>query len=377
MRGGTKRYVLVAVCLLGFCAAGLSKQSGTGKQIDKLSVNSKETKEAILAQDPLLVRGGPAGPTIVPPTVLTVDVEKIVIYVADVTFDKFTTTPAVTEAQGRAFGANVGIGDIVAVNGKPARGTWFLRASTVLSTPNPSPTTGIAIADTERLAIVDQIFEIQRDNGKEIGTIVAYGPGFGPQPVGAPLAQHLSNLAVIGGTGAYLGVRGQLGTTGLSPDKPPIRFASASEIPAFRRANGGGTLKFVVHLIIGSVPQVVELGNNRPAVFHASDHVLVTNANPASPGEVLSMLVRGLGPTQPGVDPGSVFPREPLTLVNSPVEVLVDGAAAQVVFAGGEPGSVDVYSVDFRLPTSTKPGRPVIKIRTGFLNGIDFTIPVQ
>ncbi|MBI3941335.1 MAG: hypothetical protein HY315_10925 [Acidobacteria bacterium] len=337
----------------------------------------EETKEAILAQDPLLARSGPTGRTAVPPTVLAVDVEKIVIYVADVAFDRFTTTPAPTEVQPRAFASNVGLGDIVAVNGKPARGTWFLRASTVLSTPNPGPTTGIAIADTERLAIVDQIFEIQQADGKEVGTIVSYGPGFGPQPVGAPAAQRLSNLAVIGGTGAYLGVRGQLGTTGFGPDKPPIRFASASEIPALRRVFGGGTLNFVVHLIPATAPEVVELANDRPAVFHASDHVLVTAANPASPGEVLSMLARGLGPTRPGVDPGNPFPREPLNLVNSPVEILVDGTPAQVVFAGGEPGSVNVYSVDFRLPTSTKSGRSTLQIRAGHMNGLEFSIPVR
>ncbi len=315
--------------------------------------------------------------TTAPATILEVDVENLVIYVVDVPFPELTTNPAATNVEPKAFAANMGIGDIVAVNGKPAKGTWMLRATTILATPEPGPTTGIAIADTERLALVDQSFEVLAPDGTPIGTIMGFGPGFGPEPPGAPVATRLSNLAVVGGTGAFLGARGQLGTTGFSPDKPFPRFASASEIPALRRQNGGGVLNFIIHLVPMFYPEILLLPENRPAVFHASDHALVTRADPALPGEVLTMLVRGLGPTNPRIDPGKPFPRVPLTIVNSPVEILVNGTPAQLIFAGGEPGTVDLYDVEFRVPPTTASGTALIEMRVGFVEGLSFELPIE
>jgi hypothetical protein len=312
----------------------------------------------------------------IPPTVLEVDVEKIVIYVGDSPFEKIMTVPTPTNVQPKPFVQSTGIGDIVAVNGKPAKGLWMLRATVVLATPNPGPTTGVSIADSERLALVDQSFEIMQTDYTPVGLIVAHGPGFGPEPPGAPLDQHLSNLAVIGGTGAYLGVRGQLGTTGLSPDKPAIRFASNAEISALRRVNGGGVLKFVIHLIPTMAPEVVYLDDYLPAIFHSSDQTLVTSANPATAGEVVSIMAKGLGPTKPGVNPGEPFPRSPLSVCNSPIEVLVNGSPATVIFAGGEPGRVDVYEVEFRLPGNVKSGRNTVQVRAGYVLGAPFEINV-
>ncbi len=360
-----KRFSLITFVLMASMAALFGQESALKKH------------QAITKNQALYAAVSPRGAQPIPPTVLEVDVEKIVIYVGDSPFEKLTTNPAPTTVQPKAFAHSTGIGDIIAVNGKPAKGLWMLRATVVLATPTPGPTTGITIADSERLALVDQSFEIMVPDFTPIGTIVAHGPGFGPQPPGAPLDQHLSNLAVIGGTGAYLGVRGQLGTTGLSPDKPAIRFASTSEIPALRRVNGGGVLKFVIHLIPSMAPEVVFLDDYLPAVFHTSDQTLVTSANPAAPGEVLSVLVRGLGPTVPGVNPGVPFPRTPLSLVNSPIEVAVDGAPGTVVFAGGEPGRVDIYELEFRLPTNTRPGRSAVQISAGFIKGSQFEVSVQ
>jgi uncharacterized protein (TIGR03437 family) len=55
----------------------------------------------------------------------------------------------------------------------------------------------------------------------------------------------------------------------------------------------------------------------------------------------------------PGVDHGQPFPSSPLANVNSPVEVSVNGKAAEVVGAVGYPGAVDGYQVNFRVPSDT------------------------
>ena len=159
--------------------------------------------------------------------------------------------------------------------------------------------------------------------------------------------------------------------------QPFLRFASAAEIPAFRRQNGGGTTRFIMHLVPRTVPEPVILAGRYPAVFHTEDQALVTGEDPAAPGEVLTMLVKNLGPTNPGVDPGQPFPRDPLNVVNSPVAVWVNGEPATVLYAGGEPGAVDVFELEFRLPGTTQPGRAHVQILTGFLQGPEFGLPVS
>ncbi len=52
---------------------------------------------------------------------------------------------------------------------------------------------------------------------------------------------------------------------------------------------------------------------------------------------ILSLFARGLGSVNPGSDPGQPFPSDPLAIVNSPVEVAVNGKAAEVLSAVGLP----------------------------------------
>lgn len=332
------------------------------------------TKQRALAQ--LNLASSPRGAQPVPPTILQIDVQNVVVYVQDVSFDRLISNPAPTNVSPLPFSQSTGLGDVVAVNGHPAKGLWMLRATPVLTTPTPGPTTGVAIADQSRLAEVTQSVEVMTTDFTSVGTIMAAGPGFGPNPPGSPLATHLSNNCVAGGTGAYLGARGQLGTTGLHADSP-VRFASASENPALRRINGGGTLNFIVHVIPYLAPEVVYLADYLPAVFHTSDQTLVTSANPAVPGEVLALTVKGLGPTVPAVDPGQPFPTTSICVVNSPVEARVNGDSATVVFAGGEPGRVDIFDVEFRVPTNAKSGLATVQLLAGYIKGAPFEISIQ
>jgi probable HAF family extracellular repeat protein len=101
------------------------------------------------------------------------------------------------------------------------------------------------------------------------------------------------------------------------------------------------------------------------AVTHANDFRLVNAANPAAPGEVLSLFASGLGPTQPGVEPGRAFPANPLGVVSSAVEVRIDGKLAEVFGAVGLPGSVDGYQVNFRVPADARQGAAVLQLSAG------------
>src|SRR5881409_1663162 len=103
------------------------------------------------------------------PTLLEIDVENIVSYSSDV-FDasKFATDPNLTTAApARNFGFVMAVGDIVAVNGKPAKGTLIARQQAVILSPTPSP--GQGVADIVRTAVTEYLFEIQQADGSPVG----------------------------------------------------------------------------------------------------------------------------------------------------------------------------------------------------------------
>jgi len=197
--------------------------------------------------------------------------------------------------------------------------------------------------------------------------------GAGAAPPGAPLGVRVGNVAIVGGTGAFLGVRGQVGQ---GATVVPDRSASMTEDPANRRRNGGGRVRYVLHLIPLSRPEVVITANG-PAVVHSNDFTPVTASRPARAGEILSLIATGLGPTRPGVDPGASFPTSPLALVNSPVVVQVNGAPVEVSYAGGYPGTTDTYQINFQLPADTRPGAVALRLEAAWVAGPEIGIRVQ
>ena len=149
-----------------------------------------------------------------------------------------------------------------------------------------------------------------------------------------------------------------------------------TEDPAKRRINGGGTSRRILTLYPMSAPQIIVTPNG-PAVTHSADFSLVTASRPAAAGEILSLFATGLGPTQPGVDPGTAFPSAPLQTANSPIEVTVNGKAADVIAAVGYPGSVNGYQVNFRVPTDAQKGIASVLVIAAWISGPPVTLPVQ
>lgn len=114
-----------------------------------------------------------------------------------------------------------------------------------------------------------------------------------------------------------------------------------------------------------------------PAIVHSSDFTLVTPDKPAKAGEILTLYASGLGPTRPGVDPGKPFPATGLQVVNSPVQVVVNGTAAPAMWAGGYPGAVNTYQVNFRLPDDTASGLASIGLNVAWISGSEVRISVK
>ena len=311
---------------------------------------------------------------VAPTTILQIDVENQVEYDLDVSdLAQWATNPNVVRNQPpRNFDFAVGAADIVAVNGQPAKGTVAFRAWAMLLSTAPSD--GGMIADIPATSMRHVAIDILQSDGTPVGIITAFGFGGNnaPPPPGAPLSATAFNFAVTGGTGAYLGARGQLErgrvTTG-------ARVASITEDPAKRRVNGGGKLRWVLHLIPNSIPQIAADGTG-PVITHA-DFSPVTAKAPARAGEVLIVRASGLGPTRPGVDPGQPFPSDAILQVNSPVAVTVNGQDAELVNSIGWQGLVDTYRVDFRVPDGATGGAAAIQLSAAWIVGPSVSIPVQ
>ena len=313
-----------------------------------------------------------------PVSTLVVDTANRVVYQYD-SYDvpKFGTSTTAVASQGirtdHPFVEDVSFADVVSVNGKPAMGNMVIKNVSAINM-SPIPGAGRAIGDITRVAFGQSAWEILTADGRQIGTVITTWLSGGTPPPGAPSICTAGNQAVVGGTGAFLGVRGFVCQ---APPPTPIasRSASVQEDPQNRRKNGGGTNRYVMQLIPTFWPAIV-MSPDGPAVVHASDSSLLTAANPAKAGELLSLYATGLGPTLPGVDPGQPFPASPRSFVNSPVTVTVNGTEADVLYAGGYPGSVDGYQVNFRLPATTT-GQSMIQVSAAWIKGPAVNIPVR
>ena len=308
-----------------------------------------------------------------PPEIL-VDVENIVLYNNNlIDQPKLVPNPFITPAAppgvSAIFGFAIIIGDVVAVNGKPAKGTLALRSQDLQLTPLNN---GRPIADTMRAALQSGTLEILKSDGAAVGIFMLTGMG-GARPPGSPLSIVNFNFAILGGTGAFLGARGQ---AGVAAGTVLGREASMAEDDAYRRINGGGgKRRYVLQVIPMSTPQIVVTGG-APALYHA-DFSPVTAAQPAKAGELLIAKATGLGPTVPGIDPGQPFPLDATQEVNSPVEVSVNGKPAEVINKIGWPGLMDTYRIDFRVPDGTVAGQAGVQLTAAWIAGSSSNIAIK
>lgn len=310
----------------------------------------------------------------VEPTVLTIDTANVVEYVDDVgdpmKFGLISSIPALTPPKGFPYIATVG--DIVAVNGLPAKGT--LIGSIVAFGGSPTLTPGNAISDITRSSLRNFVLEIQQSDGSPVGSITAFGLNGGTPPPGAPSTQNVASYTITGGTGAFLGARGQAGSI-KQPGKG-ARQASMTEDPAYRRINGGGIIRFVLQVLPAYTPKIVDTPGG-PAVTHSADFTLVTANHPAAPGEALSLFASGLGPTNPSRDAGKTFPRDPLATVSAPVTVTIAGKLCALIGAVGYPGTTDGYQINVQVPADVPSGSQELQLSSAWVNASPVTIVIR
>jgi hypothetical protein len=293
------------------------------------------------------------------PVVLTIDVENYTAYRGDV-LDPVKVAKDANPTTGTvaAFLETNQVGDIVAVNGKPAKGLY--QSVAFIMPFRANPTAGQAIADLDSSGLFHCTWEILGPDGAYIGTLMDSGAG--------------SGHGLLGGNGAFMGAKG-VHFGGQTP--VPQRSASSSEDPSRRRVNGpAGKLRVTFYLYPTFRP-TVQMTANGPAIAHM-DYSPVTGAKPARPGETLIIAATGLGPAKPGIQPAGAepFSGPPYQEVNSPVTVTFNGKELSAITKIGWPGQKDLYWLDFQVPSDAATGTAILGLIAAWIPGPTVSIPV-
>ena len=118
-----------------------------------------------------------------------------------------------------------------------------------------------------------------------------------------------------------------------------------------------------VHSDPGLFPLVP--GTGHVAAIH-EDGTINTRDNPAPIGSVVSLLATGTGVLDPLVEDGTIA-GEPPSVLTAPIEALVGGVDAEVLYAGTAPGLVQgITQIDVRVPRGFRfGGLQSVVIRVG------------
>jgi uncharacterized protein (TIGR03437 family) len=100
------------------------------------------------------------------------------------------------------------------------------------------------------------------------------------------------------------------------------------------------------------------------AISHASGNP-VTLSDPAQPGEALSLLATGLGPTSPLIGTGVTAPSTPPFKTTTMPTISIDGQNATVQQAALQPGSIGKYEVFFTAPLNFQSGNHMLSLSIG------------
>ncbi len=154
----------------------------------------------------------------------------------------------------------------------------------------------------------------------------------------------------------------------------PFELMPNQQYPAIVSVNNALTL-----------PQTLDIAPMQPGVlFNVADQTvvaqrpngsLVSAANPAKPGETLTLYLAGMGPTNPSVTSGSPTPLQQILVTQQPT-VSLGGETVNVTYAGLTPTGIGLYQINFMVPADAKPGLLPLNIVQGTVTANATLLPV-
>jgi uncharacterized protein (TIGR03437 family) len=148
-----------------------------------------------------------------------------------------------------------------------------------------------------------------------------------------------------------------------------------AQIQVINNGVTSNTVTSYISLVAPGVFTQTQNGLGYGAIEHA-DYSVVTSANPAKPGETLTVYLTGLGAVSPTVADGDAAPSGSLSSTTNTVAASIGGQTATVSFAGLTPGSVALYQVNVVVPTTATSGDNLLEIDGVDASSAQALIPV-
>ena len=173
----------------------------------------------------------------------------------------------------------------------------------------------------------------------------------------------------------------------------PLRFVSPFQINAqapFELPVGQTSISIVLDGVeSGPLPATVNAAG--PGLFtllwdgkgmgvfqHYVDSSLVTESNPARPGETIIIYATGLGAVLPGVASGVAAPANPPSQATGPVSVQIGGKDSKPSFAGLTSKFVGLYQINTPIPPDITSAQTLsVVVTAGGIQSNTVTIPVS
>lgn len=189
-----------------------------------------------------------------------------------------------------------------------------------------------------------------------------------------PLPTQLANVTVtVDGVPAPLFF--------VSPGQINIQtpFATQGPTATITVTNGGDNSNSVQVPVANSSPGIFSAQQTGfgPAIITDANFQLITEANPAAPGEVVIVFLTGAGPLSPSFPDGTAGPVNPLSTTTDNVQVIFDGEVGAVLFSGAAPGFVGLYQINVEVPPTTFVGPAVavaIQTSNAFSDYVDIAV---
>jgi len=214
-----------------------------------------------------------------------------------------------------------------------------------------------------------------------------------PVAPGAVIQIYGSQFGTATGTGTVTNARLSTTLNGVSVSigglDAPLYYSSPGQINAQVPLELAGNQPYQVIINVNGVysnPEVINTVPAQPGIAVYADGSaiaqdrafnLITAKHPAHPGDSMILYLTGMGATTPAVLTGAAAPSSPLAQVAVQPQVTIDGAPAQVLFAGLTPGAVGLYQVDVRIPSAARTGDLPIVVMQGSASSNTATVPVQ
>jgi uncharacterized protein (TIGR03437 family) len=142
----------------------------------------------------------------------------------------------------------------------------------------------------------------------------------------------------------------------------PFELAPGQPYQVVISANGALSAPDSVQLTSVS-PGVAEVPGGQLIAQHTdATATLVTDSQPAKPGEFIVLYLVGLGLTDAPVQSGAASPSSPPANALASPSVTLDGEPVNLLFCGLTPDLVGVYQIDLQVPPDAKDGDLTLQI---------------